>query len=119
MGVREARHAGRRSDQYQRRIAEAGTSGAPRFPFRLDRTQTGDSETADAKPRPLFVRALSVSARTEGKPKWKLVKGILSAASKVNERGFVITKEKFRDFELTGEFELKVKGKYNSGISFV
>ena len=72
----------------------------------------------DKELRPLFARALSVSARTEGKPKWKFEKGILSGTSKVNEKGFVITKEKFRDFELTAEFELKGKGKFNSGISF-
>lgn len=72
----------------------------------------------DEELRPLFPRALNLLARTEGKPKWKLDKGILTGTSKANERGFVITKEKFRDFELTGEFELKGKGKYNSGISF-
>ena len=71
----------------------------------------------DKELRPLFEKGLS-AARTDGKPKWKFSKGVITGTSKSNERGFLVTKEKFRDFELTGEFELKGKGKFNSGISF-
>ncbi len=72
----------------------------------------------DKELRPLFDRALAVESRTEGKPKWKLEKGVLTGTSKANERGFLVTREEFRDFELRCEFELRGKGSFNSGISF-
>lgn len=72
----------------------------------------------DKELRPLFDRALGVASRTEGRPKWKLENGLLTGASKANERGFLVTREEFADFELECEFELKGKGRFNSGISF-
>lgn len=71
----------------------------------------------DESLRPLFESSLEATTRT-GKPAWNWKDGILTGTSKPTERGFLVTKEEFRDFELQCEFELKGKGRFNSGISF-
>lgn len=117
MGVREAANPDDGQVNINGESAKLGPSVPRGFLSAWTEAKPPIPVPPDKEPRPLFEKNLS-AGRTSGKSKWKFSKGVITGTSKSSERGYLVTKEKFRDFELTGEFELKGKGEFNSGISF-